>query len=125
MSSSSHQPPSLSPPKIIPPSPPFTLQDSGWFTLSGADNPGIVHELTSLLARHNLSIDQMRTSQEEAPFGGATLFSVEGVANAAEPLASHFDPEQIGIEISDLGNRLNCDVDLEEISREGTGGSPF
>jgi glycine cleavage system transcriptional repressor len=40
---------------------------SGRFVLSGADQPGHVHKVTSLLVKHGLSIDTMDTSEEEAP----------------------------------------------------------
>ena len=48
---------------------------AGKFKLSGADNPGIVHKLTSVLARNSLTIGSMKTSNEEAPFGGTELFT--------------------------------------------------
>jgi len=48
---------------------------AGQFKLSGADNPGIVHKFTSVLARNNLTIGDMKTSHEEAPFGGTELFA--------------------------------------------------
>ena len=48
---------------------------AGKFKLSGADNPGIMHKFTSVLARNNLTIGKMTTSHEEAPFGGTELFT--------------------------------------------------
>lgn len=48
---------------------------AGHFKLSGADNPGIVHKLTSVLAKNSLTIGNMKTSQEDAPFGGSQLFT--------------------------------------------------
>lgn len=48
---------------------------AGQFKLSGADNPGIVHKLTTVLARNSLTIGSMKTSHEEAPFGGTELFT--------------------------------------------------
>lgn len=48
---------------------------AGNFRLSGADNPGIVHKLTSVLARNSLTIKSMKTIREEAPFGGTELFT--------------------------------------------------
>lgn len=89
---------------------------SGAFKLSGADNPGIVHQLTSVLARNGLSIDKMETSQEDAPFGGATLFVVTGIANAHKPLPDGFDPDSVRDELEGLGDELNCDVTLEDVS---------
>ena len=51
------------------------IQVAGHFKLSGADNPGIVHKLTSVLVRNSLTIGNMKTSNEEAPFGGTELFT--------------------------------------------------
>ena len=88
----------------------------GHFKLSGADNPGIVHKLTSVLARNSLTIAYMKTRQDEAPFGGTELFTMEGKAVAYLPLASHFDHKQIGGELNELGESLNCDVEFSDVS---------
>jgi len=92
---------------------------SGEFTLSGADNPGIVHKVTSILAKHDLSIDEMETSDEEAPFGGTLLFNMTGTVSAMHPLASGFNVEKIRDELINLGESLNCDIDLEDINTTG------
>lgn len=89
--------------------------DSGYFNLEGADNPGIVHKMTSALAKHGLSIDKMETDKEIAPNGGSMLFKMRGVANAAAPLASGFDIAKIKEELEELGDSLNCDVALEDV----------
>ena len=89
------------------------IQDSGRFALEGADHPGIVHRVTTILAQNGLSIDKMETSDEIAPHGGTTLFKMRGIANAAAPLASGFDVQKIREQLSDLGNKMNCDITLE------------
>jgi len=89
---------------------------AGRFKLSGADNPGLVHKLTSVLARNSLTIGNMRTEQEEAPFGGTELFSMEGRAVAYEPLASNFDWKKIRRELEELGESLNCDIEFDDIT---------
>ena len=48
---------------------------AGHFKLSGADNPGIVHKLSSVLARNSLTIANLKTSHEPAPHGGTELFT--------------------------------------------------
>lgn len=88
----------------------------GQFKLSGADNPGIVHKLTSALARNNLTIGNMKTSQEEAPFGGTELFTMEGKAVAYEPLSSSFDWSRINDELQELGDSMNCDVEFDDVT---------
>lgn len=91
----------------------LTNQDSGRFTLEGADHPGMVHRVTTILAQNGLSIDKMETSDELAPHGGTTLFKMRGIANAAAPLAAGFDVKKIREQLSDLGNKMNCDITLE------------
>jgi len=90
---------------------------AGRFKLSGADNPGIVHKLTSVLASHNcLTIANMKTKHEEAPFGGTELFTVEGRSVAYEPLSSNFDWTKIREELKELGDSLNCDVEFDDVT---------
>lgn len=87
----------------------------GEFSLEGADNPGIVHKITSALAKHGLSIETMHTDQDIAPYGGAMLFRMHGVVQAAAPLASGFNPEKIKEDLSALGDSLNCEVTLQHV----------
>ena len=89
---------------------------AGHFKLSGADNPGIVHKLTSALARNSLTIGSMQTFQEEAPFGGTELFTMEGKAVAYQPLASNFDWKKIKEELVEMGESMNCDVEFSDVT---------
>ena len=88
--------------------------DTGKILLEGADNPGIVHTMTSALAKHGLSIDKMHTDQEIAPQGGTVLFRMNGTVSAAAPLAAGFDVEKIRADLESIGDSLNCDVSLED-----------
>jgi len=99
---------------IVTPLRPARIAYSGRFTLEGADNPGLVHKVTSLMVAHGLSVDALETNQEEAAFGGTTLFSIDGIVTAMEPLAKGFDTDQIRKELSKLGDSLNCDITLED-----------
>lgn len=95
---------------------------SGRFVLEGADDPGLVHKVTTILAKHNLSIDTMETSDEIAPYGGTTLFRIDGIATALNPLPKSFDPDGIRDELADLGNNLNCDITLDDnVTRKSRG----
>ena len=89
---------------------------AGRFKLSGADNPGIVHKLTSVLAQNRLTIANMKTKHEEAPFGGTELFTVEGRSVAYEPLSSNFEWTKIREELKELGDSLNCDVEFDDVT---------
>jgi glycine cleavage system transcriptional repressor len=84
--------------------------------LAGADNPGIVHKITSALVKHGLSIEKLGTDKEIAPHGGTVLFKMTGVASAAAPLANGFDIAKIKSELIELGDSLNCDVSMEDVA---------
>ena len=92
----------------------FSNLDSGRFKVEGADHPGIVHSVTSLLSRNGLSIDKMETTDEMAPQGGTVLFKMVGIANAYEPVASGFDIDKINEQLNALGDDLNCDIHIED-----------
>lgn len=47
--------------------------------LKGADNPGLVYNVAEYLAGNKINIENLETATEEAPFGGTTLFTMEGV----------------------------------------------
>ena len=88
------------------------------FTLEGADNPGIVHNVTKILSQNGLSIEKMETSDQAAPYGGTTLFKMRGVAHAYEPLATGFDVSKIKEELSALGDAMNCDISIEDAKED-------
>lgn len=60
----------------------------------------------------------METSEENAPFGGTSLFQMECIATAMSPLASGFNAEVIQDDLQNLGNMMNCDITLETIRDE-------
>jgi len=88
----------------------------GLFKLSGADNPGIMYKVTSLLAKHGLNISHLKTSDEDAPFGGTTLFLMEGIVTMPEEQVAGFDVDKVRKDLTILGDSLNCDVTLEDYS---------
>ena len=92
----------------------IAIIDSAEFSLEGADHPGIVHKMTTALAKHGLSIDKLETDQEIAPYGGSVLFKMHGIVTASAPLASGFDSVKIKDELIELGDSLNCDVSMED-----------
>ncbi|CAK9879934.1 unnamed protein product [Sphagnum jensenii] len=47
--------------------------------LRGADNPGLVYNVTEYLFSHGINIENLETHTEQAPSGGATLFMMAGV----------------------------------------------
>eukprot|EP00538_Stauroneis_constricta_P011885 CAMPEP_0119547082 /NCGR_PEP_ID=MMETSP1352-20130426/1302_1 /TAXON_ID=265584 /ORGANISM="Stauroneis constricta, Strain CCMP1120" /LENGTH=173 /DNA_ID=CAMNT_0007591919 /DNA_START=129 /DNA_END=650 /DNA_ORIENTATION=- len=95
----------------------------GKFYLKGADNPGIVHKVTSMLSKNGLSVDKMETSESIAPYGGTMLFKMKGIATAAAPLAAGFDVSKIQSQLAELGDDLNCDITLEDSAEDEFQGS--
>jgi glycine cleavage system transcriptional repressor len=91
--------------------------------LEGADNPGIVHRITSKLAESGLNIDKMETTQEIAPYGGSVLFKMRGTAIALAPLPKAFDISKIKAELEELGDSMNCEVSMEDTADESYQGS--
>ena len=84
--------------------------------MKGADNPGIDHKVTDVLARHGLNVDRMDTSDSMAPHGGTTLFQMRAIVQAYEPLAHGFpaDLTKCKEELEDLGDNMNCDIRLAD-----------
>lgn len=89
---------------------------TGEFILRGADNPGIVHKVTQILAKHRLNIDSLKTSEDKStPYGGVSLFTMSGTATTPLPLSKSFDPDIVRTELEELGDQMNCDITLEDV----------
>jgi glycine cleavage system regulatory protein len=76
--------------------------------LVGADRPGIVHDLSQVLASRDVSIEELRTSTREAPMSGEMLF--EATATLLAPATLPVDELRTVIEA--LANELMVDIDL-------------
>lgn len=87
----------------------------GYFNLSGADNPGIVHKVANILAKHRLNIDELKTFEDDSvPYGGVTLFQMMGTCTSPAPLANGFSPAAIREELESLGDSMNCEITLKD-----------
>lgn len=91
--------------------------------MEGADHPGIVHKVTSILSQNGLNIDKMETTDEIAPHGGTTLFKMHGIAHAYRPLSAGFDVNKIKDQLSTLGDEMNCDIYMQDIAEDEYQGS--
>lgn len=70
--------------------------------LLGTDRPGIVHEVSSVLHRHLLSIETIETNTREAPMAGGHLFEAHievRVPEGARPDAIRADLERLAAEL--------------------------
>ena len=70
--------------------------------LLGNDSPGIVREVSSVLNRHELSIETMTTGTREAPMAGGLLFEahvVVRVPGGSDSAALRADLERLAAEL--------------------------
>ncbi|WP_297359732.1 ACT domain-containing protein [Thauera sp.] len=80
--------------------------------LVGHDRPGIVRDISAVLARHGVSIDALETACESASMSGEALFRAraELIVSGATNLAA------VRSDLEALANELMVDLDLEELS---------
>ena len=88
------------------------------FRLEGADRPGLINKLTHIFAQYGLNVERLETSCEPAPFGGTSLFVMEGEVSHAGPLPKSWDPQVIQDKIDDLASAENVDIELIDIDDE-------
>lgn len=77
--------------------------------LLGHDRPGIVREISSVLARHGASIERMETACESASFSGEPLFR----ATIDAQLSASASPADLQAALEALANELMVDLKLE------------
>ena len=73
------------------------------------DQPGIVHKVTTFLREQGINIEELETSLESAPFMGTPVFTMEIVMLV--PSAANVKTLRRSLE--ELGDTLNCDVDID------------
>ena len=79
-------------------------------TVVGNDRPGIVGELSSLLARLHVNVEELSTSCEDAPMSSETLF--RATAKISLP-SSGLNRDQLQNELESLSDDLM--VELESV----------
>ncbi len=84
------------------PSPSFFLE------LVGTDRPGIVKELSALLSRHGVNIEEMNTETSGAPMSGDPLFH----ASVKIQLPSQLSVDQLRTELEKTEQNLMVDINL-------------
>lgn len=78
--------------------------------LVGHDRPGIVRDISAVLARHGVSIETLETACESASMSGEPLFRAR--AELAVPVAVALDAVRGDLEA--LANELMVDLELNE-----------
>lgn len=76
--------------------------------LVGADRPGIVAEISALLAAHGVSIEDLETDLVDAPMAGGRLFEARAVLVAPESTSA----DGLREALEALADRLMLDVHL-------------
>ena len=72
----------------------------------GPDQPGIVHEISHCLAQHNVSVEELETSLEDAPFAGGKLSR----AALALRLAAGVSADTLADALEEIGSAVMVDV---------------
>ena len=78
--------------------------------LVGNDRPGIVHDITRVLAAHEVSVIDLETSVEAASMGGGELFKAKAQLMAPEG----GDIFALESELEDIANDLMVDIRFEK-----------
>lgn len=77
--------------------------------LVGQDHPGIVHEITEVLARHGINVQELETMIQSASMSGESLFFAHAKIFVPPDLAL----DRLQDELEDLANELMVDINLE------------
>ena len=77
--------------------------------LVGADRPGIVAEISGLLADRGVSVEELATSVTEAPMAGTPVFEAQAVLVA--PAGLDADDGSLDATRLDAPDRVRLDVD--------------
>jgi glycine cleavage system regulatory protein len=88
------------------------LEGAREFTLDlvGQDHPGIVHEITDVLADHNINVQELETHCQSASMSGETLF----LAHARLLVPRETSLRKLQESLEDLANELMVEIKLDE-----------
>lgn len=78
--------------------------------LVGQDHPGIIHDITQVLARHGINVQELETTVQSASMSGESLF----IAHAQIFVPSAVPLEMLQAEMEALANELMVDIKLED-----------
>ncbi|MBT8048719.1 MAG: ACT domain-containing protein [Xanthomonadales bacterium] len=79
------------------------------FELVGQDRPGIVHEITEVLADFGINVQELETTVQSASMSGESLF----MAHARIFIPPGTDRDSLQEKLEDLANELMVDIELE------------
>ena len=79
-------------------------------SLVGADHPGIVAEVSTLLAEHRVNVEELSTRVVDAPMAGGYLFEADVVVSVPDST----DLARLRGALEALASELMVDVELHE-----------
>jgi len=79
------------------------------FDLVGQDRPGIVHDITEVLAKRGVNVQELETTVQSASMSGESLF----MAHARIFVPPEADLEKLQDDLEELANELMVDIELE------------
>ena len=77
--------------------------------LVGNDRRGIVHDITTILTRHDVNVHNLETVVESVAMGGGEVFKAQ--ARLIVPVSTDIDA--LEAELEDMANELMVDIRLE------------
>jgi glycine cleavage system regulatory protein len=83
--------------------------------LVGQDRPGIVRDISHLLAAHGINIEELETACVSGSFSGEALFK----ARARLRVPREVTTEQLRVSLEALANELMVDISLDEAGTQG------
>ena len=79
--------------------------------LMGQDRPGIVHEISSAIAGHGISVEELNTEVEHASMAGGNLFR----ARATLQVPDGVEEERLRETLESLANEIMVDIHLDSL----------
>lgn len=84
------------------------------FRLSGADNQGLLYELTDYFHKQNFRIETLHSQTQIAPFGGTLLFNVDGVV-IPDDTNQEVDMISLKKDLLEIEDRLGVEISVESM----------
>jgi glycine cleavage system regulatory protein len=78
--------------------------------LIGLDRPGLVREISQLLARQEINVEELTSDRTSAPMSGETLFR----AQARVKVPAHLDAAQLRSSLERLASDLTVEIRLDD-----------
>jgi glycine cleavage system regulatory protein len=85
--------------------------------LVGLDRPGIIREISQILARSGANVEELSTNRSSAPMSGEMLFS----AKTRVRLAPHADVARLRAGLERMASDLMVEIRLVETALEAKG----